>query len=251
MDNLVPAFDLAFLAAAAIVFLAAATSGLAGFGFSIISVTPLLLFHDPGTVLAINKILTLGTTWIILLGIWQAISWARLARLVPFALAGLFVGVWVLQQLDGDAIRLVVAVMVMAFALLLLSGIVREVPERPWMAPVTGLVSGISSTSTGMSGPPLVLYFTVIGLSVEVFRATTVMYFILLDIVGFPTLIAQGLITRDDVVLSLWLAPAALLGRWAGSWLVPYVTPASFRRIVLALLLITGVVAIINVLAIQ
>jgi uncharacterized membrane protein YfcA len=251
VDNLVPAFDLAFLAAAAIVFLAAATSGLAGFGFSIISVTPLLLFHDPGTVLAINKILTLGTTWIILLGIWQAISWARLARLVPFALAGLFVGVWVLQQLDGDAIRLVVAVMVMAFALLLLSGIVREVPERPWMAPVTGLVSGISSTSTGMSGPPLVLYFTVIGLSVEVFRATTVMYFILLDIVGFPTLIAQGLITRDDVVLSLWLAPAALLGRWAGSWLVPYVTPASFRRIVLALLLITGVVAIINVLAIQ
>jgi uncharacterized membrane protein YfcA len=251
VDNLVPAFDLAFLAAAAIVFLAAATSGLAGFGFSIISVTPLLLFHDPGTVLAINKILTLGTTWIILLGIWQAISWARLARLVPFALAGLFVGVWVLQQLDGDAIRLVVAVMVMAFALLLLSGIVREVPERPWMAPLTGLVSGISSTSTGMSGPPLVLYFTVIGLSVEVFRATTVMYFILLDIVGFPTLIAQGLITRDDVVLSLWLAPAALLGRWAGSWLVPYVTPASFRRIVLALLLMTGVVAIINVLAIQ
>jgi uncharacterized membrane protein YfcA len=251
MDSLVPAFDLAFLAAAVIVFVAAATSGLAGFGFSIISVTPLLLFHEPGTVLAINKILTLGTTWIILIGIWQAISWARLVRLVPFALVGLFAGVWVLKQLDGDAIRLVVAIMVMAFALLLLSGIVRELPERPWMAPITGLVSGISSTSTGMSGPPLVLYFTVIGLSVEVFRATTVMYFILLDIVGFPTLIAQGLITRDDVMLSLWLAPAALLGRWAGSWLVPYVTPASFRRIVLALLLVTGVVAIINVLAIQ
>lgn len=251
MDSFVPAFDLAFLAAMVIVFMAAATSGLAGFGFSIISVTPLLLFHEPGTVLAINKILTLGTTWIILLGIWQAISWARLARLVPFSLIGLFVGVWVLEQLDGDAIRLVVAIMVMAFALLLLSGIVREVPERRWMAPITGLVSGISSTSTGMSGPPLVLYFTVIGLSVEVFRATTVMYFILLDLVGFPTLIAQGLITRDDVVLSLWLAPAALLGRWVGSWLVPYVTPASFRRIVLALLLVTGVVAIINVLAIQ
>lgn len=251
MDSFVPLFDLAFLAAVAIVFVAAATSGLAGFGFSIISVTPLLLFHDPGTVLAINKILTLGTTWIILIGIWRAISWARLAHLVPFALVGLFVGVWALQQLDGDAIRLVVAIIVMAFALLLLSGILRQLPERRWMAPLTGLVSGILSTSTGMSGPPLVLYFTVIGLSVEVFRATTVMYFILLDIVGFPTLIAQGVITRDDVVLTLWLAPAALLGRWAGSWLVPYVTPASFRRIVLAMLLVTGVVAIVNVLVIQ
>lgn len=239
------------MAAAAIVFVAAATSGLAGFGFSIISVTPLLLFHDPGTVLAINKILTLGTTWIILVSIWRAISWARLARLVPFALIGLFAGVWVLKQLDGDAIRLMVAIFVMAFALLLLSGNLRELPERRWMAPLIGLVSGISSTSTGISGPPLVLYFTVIGLTVEVFRATTVMYFILLDIIGFPTLIAQGLITRDDVVLSLWLAPAALLGRWVGSWLVPYVTPASFRRIVLAMLLVTGVVAIVNVLVIQ
>ncbi|HYJ13162.1 MAG TPA: sulfite exporter TauE/SafE family protein [Thermomicrobiales bacterium] len=251
MDSFVPAFDPAFLAAVAIVFLAAATSGLAGFGFSIISVTPLLMFHDPGTVLAINKILTLGTTWIILIGIWQAISWTRLARVVPFALVGLFAGVWVLKQLDSDTIRLIVALMVMAFALILLSGIVRQLPDRPWMAPVTGLVSGISSTSTGMSGPPLVLYFTVIGLSVEVFRATTVMYFILLDLVGFPTLIAQGLITREDVVLSLWLAPAALLGRWVGSLLVPYVTPASFRRIVLGLLLATGGIAIINVLAIQ
>lgn len=251
MDSFIPTFDLTFLAAVAIVFVAAATSGLAGFGFSIISVTPLLLFHEPGTVLAINKILTLGTTWIILIGIWRAISWARLARLVPFALVGLFAGVWVLKHLDGNAIRLVVAVMVMTFALLQLSGIVRELPERGWMAPITGLVSGISSTSTGMSGPPVVLYFTVIGLSVEVFRATTVMYFILLDIVGFPTLVAQGLITRDDVVLAAWLAPAALLGRWAGSWLVPYVTPASFRRLVLALLLVTGGIAIINVFALQ
>ncbi len=251
MANLIPTFDLTFVAALLIVLVAAAVSGLAGFGFSIVSVTPLLFFFEPGTTLAINKILTLGTTWIILIGIWHAISWPRLVRLVPFALVGLFGGVWLLTHLDGNTIRLAVAVMVMAFALILLSGVVREVPEKSWMAPITGLVSGISSTSTGMSGPPIVLYFTVIGLSVDVFRATTVMYFILLDVIGFPTLIIQGLITFDDVVLAVWLAPSALLGRWIGSWLVPFVTPESFRRLVLALLLVTGVVAIVNVLALQ
>lgn len=251
MDILIPDFDIAFVAALVIVFVAAAVSGLAGFGFSIVSVTPLLFFFEPATTLAINKILTLGTTWIILIGIWHAISWNRLIRIVPFALAGLFGGVWLLQNLDGNTIRLVVAVMVMVFALILLTGVVREVPEKRWMAPVTGLISGMSSTSTGMSGPPLVLYFTAIGVPVEVFRASSVMYFLLLDVVGFPTLIVQGLITLDDVVIALWLAPSALLGRWAGSWLVPYVTPASFRRLVLAMLLVTGVVAIVNVLAIQ
>ena len=251
MDGLIPAFDLAFMAAMVIVFVAAAVSGLAGFGFSIISVTPLLLFFEPGTTLAINKILTLGTTWVILIGIWHAISWRRLLRIVPFSLVGLLGGVWLLQNLDGNTIRLIVAIVVMLFALILLTGVIRQVPERPWMAPVTGLFSGMSSTSTGMSGPPLVVYFTAIGVSVEVFRASSVMYFLLLDAVGFPTLVAQGLITSADVVLALWLAPAALLGRWAGSWLVPFVTPASFRRLVLAILLLTGVVAIVNVLAIQ
>ena len=100
-----------------------------------------------------------------------------------------------------------------------------------------------------MSGPPLVLFFTVIGLPVQVFRGTSVCYFLLLDLVGFPALVLQGLISRDDVVLALLLTPVALAGRWAGSWLVPYVTPVSFRRVVLVLLLATGSVAIVNAMA--
>lgn len=243
----VPEIDAAFFWAVLIVFLASATSGLAGFGFSIVSVPALLIFHDPSTVIALNKVLTLlGTTWIVLVGIWRCISWPHLARIVPLAIAGLFGGILVLKALDAEAIKLIVGVIVILFALLLLSGQVRHIAERPWMAPLTGFVSGLSSTSTGMSGPPLVLFFTVIALPVQTFRATSVCYFLLIDLVGFPALISQGVIMRSDVVLSLLLAPAAMAGRWAGSWLVPYITPASFRRFVLFLLLGTGTIAIVN-----
>ncbi len=232
-----------------IVFLAAAMSGLAGFGFSIISVPALLIFYPPATVIALNKILTLGTTWMVLIGIWREISWRHLLRLVPFALAGLAGGIQVLRVLDDQAITLVVGVTVILFALLLLSGLIRHLPERPWMAPLAGLVSGVSSTSTGMSGPPLVLFFTVIGLPVAVFRATSVTYFLLIDLVGLPALLSQGVVSGSDVTLSLLLAPAAVAGRWAGSLLVPHVTPARFRRVVLVLLLGTGAIAIANALA--
>jgi len=247
--QLMPEVDATFAWALLIVFLAAATSGLAGFGFSIISVPTLLIFYPPATVIALNKILTLGTTWVVLIGIWRCIWWWRLARLVPSAFLGLAGGIWVLRALDAQAIKLIVGVTVILFALLLLSGLIRHLPEQPWMAPVAGLVSGISSTATGMSGPPLVLFFTVIGLPVPVFRATSVTYFLLIDLVGFPALLAQGLISRSDIVLSLLLAPAAVAGRWAGSWLVPHVTPVRFRRVVLVLLLGTGAVAIANALA--
>jgi uncharacterized membrane protein YfcA len=242
-----PDFDGIFLLTGVIVFVAAAVSGLAGFGFSIVSVPVLLMVHPPGTTLALNKVLTLGTTWVILLDTWRFISWRRLARLLPVAYAGLFLGVALLLAVEATTIKLIVGVMVIAFALLLLSGRIRVVAERPWMAPLTGLCSGISSTSTGMSGPPLVLYFTVIGMGVQAFRATSVTYFLALDLVGFPALLSRGVISRDDLVLAVLMMPPALAGRWAGSWLVPHISPARFRRLVLALLLFTGAIAIIDV----
>jgi hypothetical protein len=242
-----PDLDSAFFLALAIVFFAAAVSGLAGFGFSIVSVPMLLFIYGPPTVITLNKVLTLGSTWVNLLDTWRCISWRRLARLMPFAVAGLFGGIAILEAVDEEAIKLAVGVMVISFALLLLSGRIRHVRERPWMAPVTGLASGVSSTSTGMSGPPLVLFFTVIGLEVKVFRATSIMYFLALDAVGLTVLVRQGIVSRDDLVLSLLLAPAALAGRRAGAWLVPHVSPERFRRLALGLLLLTGTVAIASV----
>jgi uncharacterized membrane protein YfcA len=241
-----PELDAAFFLALAIVFFAAAVSGLAGFGFSIVSVPMLLFIYGPPTVITLNKVLTLGTTWVNLIDSWRFISWRRLARILPFAFAGLFGGIAILEAVDADAIKLAVGVMVIGFALLLLSGRIRHLPERPWMAPVTGLASGVSSTSTGMSGPPLVLFFTVIGLGVQVFRATSITYFLTLDAAGLIALVTRDIVSRDDLVLSLLLAPAALAGRRAGAWLVPHVSPGRFRKLVLALLLFTGAVAIVN-----
>jgi uncharacterized membrane protein YfcA len=75
------------------------------------------------------------------------------------------------------------------------------------------------------------------------------MYFVCLDVVGFPTLVASGVITRADLILAALLAPVAVLGRWIGAWLVPYVTPLTFRRVVLVLLLATGGIGIANALS--
>jgi len=243
-----PEINATFWVAFVIVIAAGATAGLAGFGFSIISVPTLLLLFDPATVITLNKVLTLGTIWVILIGAWGDISWTFLRRTVPASLAGLFIGVSLLRVLDDEAITLLAGLVVIFFALLLLRGGVRALPERVWMAPLAGFTSGVLSTSTGMAGPPVVLLFTVLAVPVPVFRATSVCYFLLIDLIGFPTLIAQGIVTRDDAILALLLAPAAIIGRMAGSRLVPFISPLAFRRATLGLLLVTGAVAVVKVL---
>lgn len=244
-----PEIDATFWVALLIVVGAGATAGLAGFGFSVVSVPTLLLLFDPATVITLNKVLTLGTIWVILIGVWGSISWAHLRRIVPFSLAGLFVGVSMLRVLDDAAITLLAGVVVISFALLLLRGGVKALPERAWMAPLAGFVSGTLSTATGMAGPPVVLLFTVLAVPVPVFRATSVAYFLVIDLIGFPALIVQGIVTRDDVILALLLAPAAVIGRMIGARLVPWVSPLAFRRATLGLMLLTGAISVLNVLA--
>ena len=238
--------DGVFLLACLVVLIATIVAGLAGFGLSILSVPPLLLIYDPATVISLNKILTLGTTWVILVEAWRHISWRWIARILPAGLGGLFVGTWLLRVLDANVIKVIAGAVVISLAVLLLTWQPHALRERPWMGPVVGLISGTSSTSVGMAGPPLVLFFTVMGVSKEVFRATTATYFIASDVIGLPALISQGIVGADDLRLSLALAPVALVGRMIGIRLVPYVSPLAFRRATLALLLITGTISIVT-----
>lgn len=238
--------DMNFVLACVVVFAATIVAGLAGFGLNIISVPPLLLIYPPASVIALMKILTLGTTWVILVDAWRHISWRWIARMLPLSLVGLFLGTYLLSILDAHVIEVIAGATVFSLAVLLLRWQPHAVRERRWMAPVVGFVSGTSSTMTGMSGPPLVLFLTVMAVNIHVFRATTAMYFISLDVVGLPTLISQGIVTFDDLVLALLLAPVALVGRFLGSKMVAYVSPVAFRRATVSLLLLTGGISMVN-----
>ncbi len=241
--------DAVFLLACVVIAGAAIVSGLAGFGLGIVAIPPLLLLYDPATVIAIMKVLTLSSTWIIIVDAWGDISWRRIVRIVPLAVAGLFIGGWLLEALDAAAIKAIAGVVVFVLAALLLTWQPVALRERAWMAPAVGLLSGIGSTSTGMSGPPLVLFFTVTGVDKLTFRATAATFFVLTDLVGLPALVSQGAITGDDLLVALALAPVALLGRLVGIRLVPRVSPVAFRRATLGLLLVTGSVSIVTGLA--
>jgi uncharacterized membrane protein YfcA len=241
--------DEIFLLACLFVAAAAIVSGLAGFGMGIVAIPPLLLLYDPATVIALIKVITLGTTWVVIAHAWRDISWRRIGWLTPPALAGLFLGGWLLKTLDPAVIKAIAGIIVFLLAALLLTWRPVALRERRWMAPAVGFLSGVGSTSTGMSGPPLVLFLTVTAVDKLTFRATAAVFFVLTDLVGLPALVSQGAVRADDLRLALALAPVALLGRVIGIRLVPLVSPVAFRRATLGLLLLTGSVSIVTGLA--
>lgn len=225
---------------------AGCVSGLAGFGFGLVSAPPLLLLFEPATVVTTLKVLTLGTSWVTLLDAWRQTRLRVALALMPWALAGLIAGVAMLKFLPAASIKLLASAVVIGFSLVLLRGVQPGRGTGRWGAPVAGLASGTLSTSTGLGGPPVVMLFTLRGYDVHVFRATVVVYFILLDLLGLPAMVSQGLVDRGDVVLAATLLPPAMLGRFSGAWLARRVSRALFYRITLILLLATGAVGAVT-----
>ena len=234
---------LTLVAAFAIVLTAGAISGLTGFGFALVSVPPLLLLFDPPTVVALGKVATLTAGWALIVDAWREIRVRDVLALLPWAFVGLAAGSALLTLLSAAYVKLLASAVVIGFALLLLRGERPRGGEAPWATAVAGLTSGTLATSVGLSGPPVVLLFTLRGYGVHAFRTTIATYFLAIDLVGLPLLLLGGAIGPSELASAAILAPAGLGGRLLGMRLARRVGIAAFRRLTLVLLLLTGGVA--------
>lgn len=236
----------ALTAALVIILFAGVSSGLTGFGFALVSVPPLLLIFDPPTVVAINFILGLVTTAVVLMDSWKEVKVRTVLYLLPWAFAGLFVGAELLQLLSRSHIQLIAGVVVVGFALLLSRTAPLPGIKSKWATAAAGTSSGVLSTSIGMGGPPVVLLFSARGLAKHSFRATITAYFLITGALGLALLMAQGLVNGTHLWLALILTPAALLGKAAGTVFLKKVSSENFRRITLALVIFTGLLGAIT-----
>jgi len=132
----------------------------------------------------------------------------------------------------------VIAFVVIVLTLLLARGPSAALPRGTDV--LAGFVSGVLSTSTSTSGPPLVLALQAKGPSPDEFRGTIAASFLAQ---GWITLVAFWLAGRLDAEigrLALIGLPGLVVGFVGGELLSRRVRPERFRSVVLALLIVTG-----------
>ncbi len=233
-------FILAFIA----IVLAGLVASLTGFGFAIISVPLLMLFMPPKVVVPLVLMLSMVLKLMLIV---ETRKWIDLRRIWPLLLTGTAtvpLGAYLLLLLDPEPLRILVGLVVVVSALALLSGLRWTVRNEKLNLVPLGLLSGILGGSTGMPGPPVVLFFSNQGLEKRTFRANLVLYFACTSITGVISTAAGGLITRDMLVSWAGLLPALGIGTWAGIRLARSTDQDRFRRIVLSVLILTGIMAV-------
>lgn len=234
--------------AALAVFVGAALQSGTGFGFALVAAPFLFALLGP------QQAVTAGVLLGLLLNALTLATERRrpqvlardTTRLVGWSLPGLALGALALRELPERVLSVLVALAVLAALALRLRSRVRRraVAARPraWQAPVAGAMSGALSTSTSLSGPPLVFHLLARGAPAAAMRDTLAAIFVVQASLGLPALMLSATFDVPDAVWALLAAGLAgqLLGRRVFAWL----HGERYERAVLALLAVTALVAL-------
>ena len=229
-----------------IVVVASAVSGLTGFGISVVGVPVLLVIYNPATVVVLIASIGLFVNAVIVQDSWREVDLRSVLMLMPWAVFGVFLGTEVLTRLNAEYIRLSVGLIVVLSAVLLLREVSLPGAKGLWGTVVAGATSGALSTSTGIGGPPIVLLFAARNLPKIQFRVSNAAYFFFLSIVALTTLLARGIAQPSHFWIAAALIPAAFIGKTLGTALVKRISNEAFRKITLAVVLLTGILGMLT-----
>ena len=228
-------------------FAAAVVAGVAGFAFGIVAAAGWLHFLSPvqtAALIAAFGLIVQG------LSVWKLRRSLNLRRLLPFLIGGAVgvpIGIELLRWTSPATLRLAIGVVLILFSLYSL--------VRPKVAPVAagpaadgavGLVNGIMGGATGLAGIVVTIWSTMRGWPRDEQRAVFQPIGVAIFLMTGAWLGSAGMIGGDTLRLFLLGLPALLAGTWVGLKLYGRLDEAGFRKVVLGLLLLSGLALVIR-----
>lgn len=231
---------------------AACLQSTTGLGFALVLTPVLLAVVSPAGAILTVTLLGLALNLLVLAGERRvpAVDWREVLPVLAAAVPGTAAGVLVLRALPRPALQIGVGVLVLA-ALLLRgrrSTPAAVGPEPPSTAPrlAVGLTAGVLTTSSGISGPPLALWFAHRGLRPAQLRDSLTASFLILGAaatVALTPLLHRARLSAGYLLAGLF---AVLAGHQLGSRLFRRLKPHHFEPLLLAVVTATALLSIVT-----
>lgn len=232
----------------AVVVLASATQQLSGFGYALMAVPLLSVLLGPKDAVALSSLSGLAGTALMAVRLRHRTDRPVVARLLLGAVVGMPLGIVVLRKVPAAPLQVAVSVVVLGAVALLASGFrLRHESARTEVG--AGFVSGMINTSIGIGGPPVVIVLQAAEHEQHTFRATTVSYFLVSNLIALPLFFASGVVDDSTWVAGLVAVPAALLGTLAFERVAFRVRTEHFKPLVLGLLVLSAAASLASVVA--
>jgi len=229
-------------------FVAAFASGLAGFAFALIASGVYLHVLEPTAAVALVLAGSIATQSVTIFRLREGIVWRRFWPFLAGGIVGVPIGVALLGKLDGAAVRLIVGGFLVAYSTAMLA--LRQPPQVAGGGQAAdgavGLIGGVMGGFAGLSGALPTLWCNLRGWPKDEQRGVYQPFIVAMQGFGLATLAVAGGVSRQTWIAFAVCLPALLLGAFAGLKLYARVDDRGFRRIVLGLLLVSGLALLVG-----
>ena len=227
-----------------IVIIAASLQASTGYGFSIIG-TPFLLiilpFHEA---IQINIILSICLSAIMIYQIRREVDTDLMKKLIKGSIAGLIAGLLLYLFMDTSVLTLTVGIMILILTVMLISNFtIKRSPQKDYTA---GGLSGLLTTSIGVPGPPLLLYFAGAKIDKTVLRSTTLAFYLFAYTASLLMQITFGGTNTEIWKMALLTLPALFIGVVIGQLIFKKISQKLFLNITYVILIFTGIYLVVT-----
>ena len=234
------------LAVYAVVLIGAfAVRSAAGFGAVLVAVPLLALVMPFPMAISVASALTLVTSIRYVSRDWRFIAWRHFAIMMVYTLIGVGFGFYFISMLDEHALRRGLGVFLILYSIYVLrtGGVPPPLPAR-WhgaLAVITGISGGLcSALFGGGAGPIYVIYFNILRLPREVFRATMTMVLLVSSMLRVGGYADFGFYAGPTLTLLALGLPLIVVGSWLGNHIVSRLNARIFGFCIAGLVLLSG-----------
>lgn len=214
--------------------------GFAGFGSTMVMVPFLSLLMLPSeAVLIALSIDTLVMTPMFP----KAAQNAEWKPIIPLVIGGFIatpLGVLILVIASPETTRVIISILVIVFALLLLSGWTYRGHRTTLLSFSIGLLSGATNGASSIGGPPIAVYFIAKGMTPITLRASLNVVSFIMEGVAVIAIFLTGNFNTKLLTSIAVLFPCMLLFAWIGAVIFRFADNDLFKKYILYFLIIFG-----------
>ena len=236
---------LATVLAAAV--MAGFVTGFAGFGTALVAAGLLLHVLPAAIVPPLVCIASVAGQAVGLATVRRSFRWDRAWPYLAGAVPGLPLGLLALERASPDHLRAAVGGFLVLYATAQLTGLAKLRVGAWGGRPADGVVGfggGALGGFAGLSGPLPLIWLQLRGLGPDAQRAAYQPFNLLVLSAAAGGMALAGRVDADVLTMVAVCLPGTLLGAWLGARSYRLVDEATFRLVVLALLLVSGTILI-------
>lgn len=222
--------------------------GLCGFANSLVF-TNLLSFRD--SIVDVSPVILLLNYPSNLIMVWNGrkkIDYKICVPLCIMVIAGIIPGTFFFTNTDTRLLEGIFGIVVVLIALEMLLGRKKALPGGQrvgWKLGVLGVLSGFVCGFCG-TGVLVGTYLSKVTDNTQAFKANACIVYFLSDSIKILMFICLGVLSADILRQTLLLVPIAILGLWLGMKSSQIIHEAAAKKIVLVMLIISGLALTIN-----